>query len=62
MDGGGPWGDDKPSSSAAPWMDQGLAPSWQSGPKHKPAWDGSDLDPASWVHSKQVYVLAFVNL
>ncbi|XP_066909422.1 protein Gawky isoform X2 [Halyomorpha halys] len=50
----GPWGDEKPTPTAAPWMDQGLAPSsWQGGPKHKPAWDGSDLDPTSWVHSKQ---------
>lgn len=66
----GPWGDEKPTPAAAPWMDQGLAPSsWQGGPKHKPAWDGSDLDPTSWVHSKQVCftpyhytLLKFLNL
>ncbi|XP_014240799.1 protein Gawky [Cimex lectularius] len=42
----GPWADDKP----APWMDQTLTPSsWQSGPKHKPSWDG-EIDPSSsWV-------------
>uniref|UniRef100_A0A0A9Y428 Protein Gawky n=1 Tax=Lygus hesperus TaxID=30085 RepID=A0A0A9Y428_LYGHE len=46
VDVGGPWGDEKP----APWMDQTVNPSWiHGGPKHKPSWDGSDLDPSSWV-------------
>ncbi|BES99135.1 Trinucleotide repeat containing 6C [Nesidiocoris tenuis] len=45
VDVGGPWADEKP----APWMEPALNPSWvQGGPKHKPAWDGSDLDPSSW--------------
>ena len=50
---GGSWVEDKP----APWMDQ--APSWQSGPKHKPGWDGDD--PSSWAH-KQVLVCIKCNL